>query len=168
MMLKPTESELEIMQLLWEKGPLTVRKVNDLLNEQRRVGYTTTLKIMQIMAEKGLLSVEVDPKPGINYTIRFVGSPKDVSLDHAVPDPVVDGKGASHPVTGTYADERLGAVMKEVEGTKALYKLTGSELYVRAVVSCDAEELPVIDSGAIPRMAWTQPVGWEKYIKNAE
>ncbi|MGW8317022.1 MAG: BlaI/MecI/CopY family transcriptional regulator [Bacteroidales bacterium] len=54
--MKPTESELEIMQILWEFGPMTVRMVNEQLNEQRKVGYTTTLKIMQIMVEKGLLS----------------------------------------------------------------------------------------------------------------
>lgn len=51
---KPTESELEVLQVLWENGPSSVRFVNDLLNEKREVGYTTTLKIMQIMAEKGL------------------------------------------------------------------------------------------------------------------
>ncbi len=53
--MKPTESELEILQVLWENGPQTVRQVNDALNENRKVGYTTTLKIMQIMAEKELL-----------------------------------------------------------------------------------------------------------------
>ncbi|MCO6475444.1 MAG: BlaI/MecI/CopY family transcriptional regulator [Phaeodactylibacter sp.] len=51
---KPTESELEILQVLWEYGPSSVRFVNDKLNEEREVGYTTTLKLMQIMAEKGL------------------------------------------------------------------------------------------------------------------
>ena len=51
---KPTESELEILQVLWENGPSSVRFVNDKLNEQREVGYTTTLKLMQIMVEKGL------------------------------------------------------------------------------------------------------------------
>lgn len=51
---KPTESELEILQVLWAKGPSSVREVNDLLNQKREVGYTTTLKIMQIMADKGL------------------------------------------------------------------------------------------------------------------
>lgn len=51
---KPTESELEILQVLWEHGPSSVRFVNDRLNEEREVGYTTTLKLMQIMAEKGL------------------------------------------------------------------------------------------------------------------
>ena len=66
-MLKPTESELEIMQILWENGPLTVRDVNDLLNKHRRVGYTTSLKIMQIMAEKGLLSRDTESRSHI-YT----------------------------------------------------------------------------------------------------
>ena len=53
---EPTKSELEILQVLWQHGPNTVRFVNDTLNEQKReVQYTSTLKLMQIMAEKGLL-----------------------------------------------------------------------------------------------------------------
>jgi predicted transcriptional regulator len=54
--MKPTESELEILQLLWEHGPLTVRDLNDKLNKSRKVGYTTSLKMMQIMTEKGMLT----------------------------------------------------------------------------------------------------------------
>lgn len=54
---EPTRSELEILQVLWQHGPSTVRFVNDHLNEQKReVQYTSTLKLMQIMAEKGLLT----------------------------------------------------------------------------------------------------------------
>ena len=54
---EPTKSELEILQVLWIHGPSTVRFVNDTLNEQKReVQYTSTLKLMQIMAEKGLVS----------------------------------------------------------------------------------------------------------------
>ncbi len=53
---KPTESELEILHLLWEMGPSTVRTINDRLNTRREVGYTTTLKLMQIMHEKGLVN----------------------------------------------------------------------------------------------------------------
>jgi BlaI family transcriptional regulator, penicillinase repressor len=54
--IEPTKSELEILQLLWKQGPSTVRFVNDKLNEDTRpVQYTTTLKLMQIMAEKGIL-----------------------------------------------------------------------------------------------------------------
>ena len=53
---EPTRSELEILQVLWKNGPSTVRFVNERLNEQKReVQYTSTLKLMQIMAEKGLL-----------------------------------------------------------------------------------------------------------------
>ncbi len=51
----PTKSELEILQVLWESGPSTVRNVHDSLLKQKDVNYTTTLKLMQIMAEKGLL-----------------------------------------------------------------------------------------------------------------
>jgi predicted transcriptional regulator len=51
----PTKSELEILQVLWESGPSTVRNVHDALLKQKDVNYTTTLKLMQIMAEKGLL-----------------------------------------------------------------------------------------------------------------
>ena len=54
---EPTKSELEILQVLWQHGPSTVRLVNDKLNEQKReVQYTSTLKLMQIMADKGLLT----------------------------------------------------------------------------------------------------------------
>lgn len=54
---EPTKSELEILQVLWQYGPSTVRFVNNHLNEQKReVQYSTTLKLMQIMAEKGLVT----------------------------------------------------------------------------------------------------------------
>ena len=54
---RPTDAELEIMHVLWARGPSTVREVNDALSAElrREVGYTTTLKMMQLMAEKGLL-----------------------------------------------------------------------------------------------------------------
>jgi predicted transcriptional regulator len=53
--LKPTESELEILQVLWEKGDATVRDVHEDLMQTKDCGYTTTLKLMQIMFEKGLV-----------------------------------------------------------------------------------------------------------------
>lgn len=55
-MKKPTESEMEILQVLWEKGPSTVRAVHEALNKKKETGYTTTLKLMQIMLEKQLIS----------------------------------------------------------------------------------------------------------------
>jgi predicted transcriptional regulator len=53
---KPTESELEILQILWQNGPSSVRFINEELAKNRDIGYTTTLKLMQIMFEKKLLS----------------------------------------------------------------------------------------------------------------
>lgn len=52
---KPTDAELAILQVLWDRGPATVRQIQDLLHAERGTGYTTTLKLMQIMLEKGLL-----------------------------------------------------------------------------------------------------------------
>jgi len=62
---KPTEAELEILQILWQNGPSTVRFVNGLLSRQKEVGYTTTLKLMQIMNEKGLVSRDEDNRTHI-------------------------------------------------------------------------------------------------------
>ncbi len=53
--IKPTESELEILQVLWEKGTASVREVHEELLKTKEAGYTTTLKLMQIMHEKGLV-----------------------------------------------------------------------------------------------------------------
>lgn len=55
---KPTSSELEILGVLWQTGPATVRQVHEVLDARRGAGYTTVLKLMQIMAEKGLLQRE--------------------------------------------------------------------------------------------------------------
>ncbi len=52
---EPTKAELEILQILWGLGPSTVRVVNDELQKQKDINYTTTLKLMQIMADKGIL-----------------------------------------------------------------------------------------------------------------
>jgi len=51
----PTDRELAILRILWDQGPSTVRQVNEAMNQDRDTGYTTTLKLMQIMTEKGLL-----------------------------------------------------------------------------------------------------------------
>jgi predicted transcriptional regulator len=52
---KPTESELEILQVLWHKGKATVREVHETLSATKGAGYTTTLKLLQIMYEKGMV-----------------------------------------------------------------------------------------------------------------
>lgn len=62
---KPTESELEILQILWEKGNCTVRDVHEILTRNKEAGYTTTLKLMQIMHEKGLVKRDTSSKTHI-------------------------------------------------------------------------------------------------------
>lgn len=52
---RPTEAELELLRVLWDKGPLTVRDIHDALSGDKATGYTTTLKILQKMTEKGLV-----------------------------------------------------------------------------------------------------------------
>jgi BlaI family transcriptional regulator, penicillinase repressor len=52
---RPTDAELAILRVLWRLGPSTVRQVQETLNQERETGYTTVLKLMQIMTEKGLV-----------------------------------------------------------------------------------------------------------------
>jgi len=52
---RPTDAELEILKVLWRRGPSTVREVFETLGETKQTGYTTVLKFMQIMSEKGLV-----------------------------------------------------------------------------------------------------------------
>jgi predicted transcriptional regulator len=60
--IEPTGAELEILSILWDKQPLTVREIHDKLSSKKDVGYTTTLKIMQNMTSKGLLERELKGK----------------------------------------------------------------------------------------------------------
>lgn len=52
---RPTDAELFILRVLWERGPSTVREVHDILSSTQATGYTTVLKLLQIMTEKGLV-----------------------------------------------------------------------------------------------------------------
>ena len=80
--MKPTESELEILQILWENGPMTVRALNDQLNRQRRVGYTTSLKMMQIMTEKGMLIRDTADRSHVYAPTLQPASVQSYMLDH--------------------------------------------------------------------------------------
>jgi len=62
---KPTESELEILQILWERGAATVREVHEELSKNKTSGYTTTLKLLQIMFEKGIVTRDDSAKTHI-------------------------------------------------------------------------------------------------------
>jgi predicted transcriptional regulator len=82
---EPTRSELEILQVLWQHGPSTVRFVNDQLNQQNReVQYTTTLKQMQVMAEKRLLTRDESSMKHIYAASEEEGKTKDFLLERFV------------------------------------------------------------------------------------
>lgn len=67
---KPTDAELAILRVLWARGPSTVRQVQDALGRLRPTGYTTVLKLLQIMTEKGLVARDESDRSHV-YTPRF-------------------------------------------------------------------------------------------------
>jgi BlaI family penicillinase repressor len=79
---EPTRAQLEILQVLWKNGPSTVRLVNDQLNQQMKQGlsYTSTLKLMQIMHEKGMLQRDESSMTHIYSTRLEEGRTKGVVL----------------------------------------------------------------------------------------
>ncbi|GJQ63033.1 MAG: hypothetical protein SCALA702_20860 [Melioribacteraceae bacterium] len=78
---KPTDSELEILNILWENGSATVRKINEQLSVEKPTGYTTTLKLMQIMYEKGLLTREEKGRSHVYFPVVKKDETQKVFLD---------------------------------------------------------------------------------------
>ncbi|HEY1807768.1 MAG TPA: BlaI/MecI/CopY family transcriptional regulator [Acidobacteriaceae bacterium] len=71
---RPTESELELLAILWEKGPATVRDLHEEIHSRRDIGYTSVLKLLQIMTEKGLVDRE---EAGKAHIYRAAASQKE-------------------------------------------------------------------------------------------
>ena len=91
--LRPTNSELEILGIIWTHGPSSVRFVNDELSAKRRIGYTTTLKLMQIMTEKGLLRREKDSRNHIYFPLIMEEETKDAIIQKFI-DNLFEGSAA--------------------------------------------------------------------------
>lgn len=92
---EPTRSELEILQVLWQHGPSTVRFVNEKLNEQKReVNYTSTLKLMQIMVEKGILKRDESTMKHVYEPVQEEDKTKSFLLDRFV-DSMFQGSASS-------------------------------------------------------------------------
>jgi predicted transcriptional regulator len=77
----PTAAELEILSILWERQPLTVKDIHDELSQTKEVGYTTTLKIMQNMTVKGLLRREPNGKNHLYYSVHRKEDTRGTLLD---------------------------------------------------------------------------------------
>ncbi len=65
--INPTPSELEILQVLWSRGPSTVREIHEVLSQEKEIGYTSALKLLQIMTTKGLVQRSEDQRAHV-YT----------------------------------------------------------------------------------------------------
>lgn len=99
---------------------------------------STGVVLRDVLFEDGVLRLEIEPSGTEKFTTRFVGT--------------IQG-----------GEDSPGVVLKEVEGTLAEYRLSGNELYVRAIVTSDGT--PEVPSSEFPfKRAWTQPVGWEKWL----
>lgn len=89
------------------------------------------VELAELKSNRKKLSLEIAPKPGVNYTIQFIGT----------------------------VGKEVGKVLQEVKGTTATYRFTGQELYVRARIISDNPARNPIEEAPY-EMAWTQPVGW--------
>lgn len=91
--LRATDGELEILQVLWRSGPATVREVHERLTLVKPTGYTTTLKLMQIMAEKGLLQRDDSQRAHVYKPVLNKESAQRSMLRQLM-DRLFDGSGA--------------------------------------------------------------------------
>ncbi len=120
---KPTESELEILKVLWTKGASTVREVNEILNEAREVGYTTTLKIMQLMAQKGLVNRDESTRTHVYTAAVAQNNVQNHMLDQLLESAF--GGSASELVMNALG--RSKASQKELDEIKALIQKLESD-----------------------------------------
>ncbi|MDP9078222.1 MAG: BlaI/MecI/CopY family transcriptional regulator [Bacteroidota bacterium] len=84
MEIKPTESELEILQVIWKKGQCTVRDVHEELSKNKDAGYTTTLKLMQIMHDKGLVERDTTSKTHLYKSLITREQAQQTALDKII------------------------------------------------------------------------------------
>jgi len=84
MEIKPTESELEILQVIWKKGQCTVRDVHEELTKSKDAGYTTTLKLMQIMHDKGLVERDTTAKTHLYKALITREEAQKTALDKII------------------------------------------------------------------------------------
>ena len=111
---KQTDSELEILQILWENSPRTVREVNDILNRKKETGYTTTLKLMQIMLEKGLVSREREGKTHLYTAIAKENDTQKELLDKFI-DKVFQGSASKLMMQALGRKKPSAAEIKEIQ-----------------------------------------------------
>jgi hypothetical protein len=119
-----------------------------------------TLSKMEYDPKQRAMSVAVKAEPGVGYTIEFIGTLEGV--DPSCEPVEIVAKGPKPVRRGRKYSPEVGKVLSSVKGTSACYRLTGKELFVRAVVRSDKPVRNAPPSGFRLQTAWCQPVGWEK------
>ena len=122
--LKPTDSELEILQVIWKEGPSTVRAINDILNQRKVVGYTTTLKLLQIMAQKGIVRADKSDRSHV-----YIALLREEETQHHLIDQLLNAAfGGSAKKLVMQALDNGKTSLKELEEIKSLIqKLEGTQ-----------------------------------------
>jgi predicted transcriptional regulator len=118
---RPTEAELEILRVLWAHGPSTVRQVNERLSALRDVGYTTTLKTMQIMAEKGLVTRDESDRTHV-YAARATKDQTQRQLVSDLVDRAFGGSAAALVLQALSAHSASPAELDEIRRLIRDYK----------------------------------------------
>jgi BlaI family transcriptional regulator, penicillinase repressor len=122
--IKPTEKELEILQILWNKGPVAVKDVHDEMGGEESNGYTTILKLMQIMHEKGLVTRQKNGKLHLYKAVPTQENTRQLMLDKMI-NTIFQGS-ASQLVISALGNNKSSK--EELQQIKAyLEKLEGGE-----------------------------------------
>jgi BlaI family transcriptional regulator, penicillinase repressor len=120
---RPTPAELEILRVLWDRGPSLVRDVQEVINADRRTGYTTVLKLLQIMTDKGLVSRDEQARAHV-YSARLPQSQTQRQLVRDLVDRAFGGSAANLVMQAlssrrTSADEigKIRRLLDDLEGS---------------------------------------------------
>ncbi|HSC28443.1 MAG TPA: BlaI/MecI/CopY family transcriptional regulator [Vicinamibacterales bacterium] len=127
---RPTDAELAILRVLWERGPSTVRQVHDVLSRERPGAYTTTLKLLQIMTEKGLVRRDESDRTHV-YQPRLTEGQTQRQLVRDLLDRAFGGS-ASKLVMQALAAKRaspveLARIRRLIDGRRNMEEKAGKE-----------------------------------------
>lgn len=117
---RPTDGELAILRVLWARGPSTVRQVHDVLSRERPTAYTTALKLLQIMTEKGLVRRDDRDRTHV-YEARLTEEQTQRQLVRDLVDRAFGGSAARlvvQALSGRASAEELGEIRKLIEARR--------------------------------------------------
>lgn len=121
---KPTEKELEILQVLWEKGPSSVKEVHNILGGDQNNGYTTVLKFLQIMFEKEIVSRQKNGKQHVYKAIATKENTKQQMVDKII-NTVFEGSASQLILSALGNNKSSKEELKEIR--KYIDQLEGGE-----------------------------------------